>query len=298
MQNQQQQLMPHNAMAHAGNPAMSNGMPYQQYGYGQNQSQFDPAMAMSMGVSDQNMLVTIATPLLTLITQIKHTVDHPNVPMLKAQIVEEVKQFERKLASANYPARTIAAARYAVCTAIDEAVLSRPWGTNSIWVQESLLSLFHKETWGGERFYIILEDMLRDIRGNIDFIEFIYFLMSLGYEGKFHSDANRAAREEIRNRVFYRIRQTRMKPEKILSPHWQNTEPLTTDTDKKRRLKRAGLVTVILLVAVGLFYNIRVYEHAKPVLKQLDAVGSVSPITTFSQVIQRPIIIRNDNSQR
>lgn len=232
-------------------------------------------------------MITQAGPLLMLITQIKHTVEQPNVPTLKAQIVEEVKQFERQLVNSNYPARSIAAARYLICTAIDEAVLGKAWGTNSIWVQESLLSLFHRETWGGERFYIILEDMLRDIRRNIALIELIYFLMSLGYEGKFHSEQNRAAREEIRNRIFYRIRQTRAKPDKVLSPHWHNAEALSDGLDRRRRLKRWSLITLCLLMIIGMTYNIRLHHLASSTLQALDHIGRVSPITTFANVTHK-----------
>ncbi len=189
-----------------------------------------------------NNLLRAAEPLLTLITQIRHTVDHPNVESLRAQIVEEVKNVERHLGHMNYPMRTIIASRYCICSAIDEAVLSQSWGTQSVWVQGSLLSIFQKETWGGERFYVILEDALRDIRGNIDFIELLYFLISLGFEGKFFGDEYRAAREEIRNRIFYHIRHARAKPERSLSRRWKNTSMSATVQQKKSVLKRTVIM--------------------------------------------------------
>lgn len=251
------------------------------YGHQQQQYAADQPNPANTG---NNQLAAVATPLLTLITQIRHTADHPNVPMLKAQIIEEINQFERNLQQLGYSARTIAASRYAICTAMDEAVLAHPWGTNSVWVQESLLTHFHNETWGGERFYIILEDMLRDIRGNIDFIEFIYFLLSLGYEGKFYGEENRAGREEIRNRLFYRIRQTRMKPEKTLSPAWKAPEENSNQIDRKRRLKKLSLLTLIVLLIMGGIYNWRLYDKAEPTLKALNEIGKVSPVTTFWNV--------------
>ncbi|NVL25105.1 hypothetical protein F2S68_22585 [Pseudomonas syringae pv. actinidiae] len=49
------------------------------------------------------------------------------------------------------------AARYVLCTVVDEAVLNTSWGSKSDWSKISLLSRFHKETFGGEKFFQLLE---------------------------------------------------------------------------------------------------------------------------------------------
>lgn len=276
-------------------PYAQPGQPYQAppmgNGYGPAPQTVGPGLPP---LPENNALVNVATPLLTLITQIRHTVDHQNVPKLRAQVIDEIKSFEQKLVKIEYPMRTIIAARYCLCTAIDEAVLSRPWGTQSVWVQESLLSLFHKETWGGERFYLILEDMAKEPRKNIDFLEFVYFLLSLGFEGKFY-DKNVAIREEIRNRIFYRIRYSREKPEKVLSRIWRDQKPLEEKDHRRRKLKKLAIFTLSGIVLLAIYFNYRVHSVAESTLTQLDNIATVSPITTFSQVIQRPIIQRDMN---
>lgn len=253
--------------------------------------------AMQYTGNDTNELVRIATPLLTLITQIRHTVEHQNVGVLRSQIIEEIKTLEQRLSEAGYPLRTIIATRYAVCTAIDEAVLSQDWGTNSVWVSGSLLSLFQNETWGGERFYIILDDALRDTRNNIDFIELIYFLMSLGFEGKFFGDEHRSVRDEIRGRIFYHVRHARMKPERNLSPQGKNHSSTEDRAYRKRHLKRMGIITAIAVLALGLFYNLHVYHMAAPTLERLQKLAKVPPQATFAQVIERPLVIRNEGDK-
>lgn len=293
---------------------MSNNQYPQQYpvnpaqnGYPSVPSQYNQPGQMSQGpmpmgpqnqtqqaVSPDNQLVRMATPLITLITQIRHTVAHPDVASLRNQVVEEVNKLEQRLTEARYSMRTITASRYCLCTAVDEAVLSQPWGTNSVWVEGSLLSIFQKETWGGERFYIILEDALRDTRNNIDFIEFIYFLMSLGFEGKLYGDENRAVRDEVRNRIFYHIRHARMKPERNLSLRWKNSEAPESERHRKSVLRRVGIMTGIVIVVLGIFYNASVYHSASPTLDKLNKLAQDSPVTTFSQVIERPIVVRDD----
>ena len=69
---------------------------------------------------------------------------------------------------------TVLAARYVLCTFLDEIVLGTPWGSESVWSTQSLLSSFHNETWGGEKFFLILDSMLQDPAGNINLIELMY----------------------------------------------------------------------------------------------------------------------------
>lgn len=242
-------------------------------------------------IDSMNMLILIATPLITLITQVRHTIQQEDVTKFRAKIIEEIKLLENKLQQSNYSPRTIIATKYCLCNAIDEAVLGTPWGTQSIWVQGTLLSHFHRETWGGERFYIILEDMAKDPRNNIDFLEFAYFLLSLGYEGKFYGK-NQIYREEIRNRVFQKIRLSRQKPDKALSHNWRDRNNNTTQTSTKGKIKKLGITTTVMIVVIAIFFNLKVHSQAEDLLGKLDAIANVSPVTSFSQVISRPEVSR------
>ena len=260
------------------------------------QTTFDPTGHHEASDSNYNPLLTATMPLLTLISQIRHTVDHPDVTSLRAQILEEIEKAIRTTHHMGYASQTCLATQYCLCTAIDEAVLSHSWGSNSAWVQNSLLSIKYKETWGGEEFYIILEHRLKDLRSHIDFVEFMYFLLSLGYEGKLHGKENLPAREEIRNRIFYRIRQARQKPDKTLSKFWRVKEQVQSTSHRKRKLKRLILLVAITLMIAGGIYNFRVNNAASEVTAKLANIGTVSPITVFSQVISRPIVQRNNSN--
>ena len=53
-------------------------------------------------------------------------------------------------------AEQITAARYVVCTMLDEAASrDTPWGAG-VWARQSLLVMFHNETWGGEKVFQLL----------------------------------------------------------------------------------------------------------------------------------------------
>ena len=58
----------------------------------------------------------------------------------------------------NRPRRAVA-----LCAGLDEAVLSTPWGAQSEWAQHPLLVALHREAWGGEKFFEML-DRISSIR--------------------------------------------------------------------------------------------------------------------------------------
>ncbi len=242
-----------------------------------------------------NPFITTATSLLTLITQIKYSEENstPDVNTLRKYIISEIKHYKMCLLKLEFNPRIVLAAQYCLCTAIDEAVHSTSWGTQSSWVQQSLLNLFHQETSGGERFYIILENLFREPRKNLAIIELLYILLSLGFEGKFFGK-NTGVRDSIRSRLFQRIRQSHGKIERTLSPHWQDLAALEASKIKTSSLKKVLIGTASVFVIICFGFNVASYRLSNPTINRLNLIGRESPITAYSQLINRPIVPHNN----
>jgi type VI secretion system protein ImpK len=226
----------------------------------------------------------MARPLILLMTQIRHSASHSNVEGFRIKVMAEIKNFESKLTALNYPEQSISEARYCLCTALDEAVLSQLWGRNSIWVQASLLSTFHRETWGGERFYILLEKAFIDPKKNIDFIELAYFLLSLGFEGKLFGDENKVAHTEIRQRIFNLIKQARSTPTEILFTHLDNVHRATLTQNKRKLLLPVALISLAILSIAIIFYNLQMYGQSKSTIEALSQIARTSPLKAFTEL--------------
>jgi len=169
-----------------------------------------------------NPLVNASAMLIAVFTKTRETVSHANVGELHQQLVNELKLFETRSKEAGIRPEIVLAARYLLCTILDEAVLNTPWGMESAWTQRTLLSVFHNETEGGEKFFVILEKMRNTPAENIDILELMYILLSLGYEGKYRVvHRGRDLLEQLRDDLFQIIRRHRGEYERTLSPSWQ-----------------------------------------------------------------------------
>ena len=85
--------------------------------------------------------------------------------------LEEIRRFEESARAAGVSNEMTLAARYALCAALDEAVLSTPWGAHTEWSQQTLLVTLHREAWGGEKFFEMLSRISQDPGRHIDLME-------------------------------------------------------------------------------------------------------------------------------
>lgn len=236
-----------------------------------------------ISLSGVNPLVAAAMPLILLLIKFKETPSHKDVGSLRRQVISEIAAFEAAAKAAQCSPRLILAARYCLCTALDEVVLLTPWGNDSVWAQQTLLSIIQKETWGGERFFIILEKMAEEPKQNLPLLELIYILLSLGFEGKYYNH-EKAVRDEIRHRLFRLIMMHREDPHRKLSPSLTILEKVdSTDTRRTPKWKIAA-VTIGSLLALGLLFNIATYFSDRKTLQELNDINQQIPgLTVPSQ---------------
>src|SRR5687767_4240141 len=77
-----------------------------------------------------NPLVQAASSLLTLAGQVRGTLSGPEIGAFRSHVLEEIRRFEERARKAQIASEVVLAARYALCAALDEAVLSTPWGAH------------------------------------------------------------------------------------------------------------------------------------------------------------------------
>jgi type VI secretion system protein ImpK len=178
-------------------------------------------LAAPTHLSGLNPLLAAANPLLDLVPQLRATIQHPDPMGLRDALVRDIKAFEGRARAAGASPEAIIGARYALCTMLDEVAASTPWGSG-VWAKQSLLALFHNETWGGEKFFMLLSKLAQTPAQNRDLLELLYACLALGFEGRYRViDNGRAQLEQLRERLAQILRQQRGEYERELSPQWK-----------------------------------------------------------------------------
>ena len=213
-----------------------------------------PAAAPLARQPSINPLVTEASPLLSLINRIRNTARHDNVDQLRSQVIEEIKQFTRRSISAGIEPKVVGAGQYALCATVDDVVQNTPWGSASSWSKRGMVTTFHREAWGGDRFYTLLDYMQRDPERNQHALELMYLCLALGFEGRLRVLPNGASElARIRDALHRLIRRRRGDYERELSPHWVGVVTARRGAKAVVPLWVAALIGIGIAVAVFLF---------------------------------------------
>lgn len=222
-----------------------------------------------------NPLVRAANPLLLLTVQLRHSVSPPaDVNRLREQTVAQVRSFERYAQDAGINTQTVMAARYVLCTMLDEAVNNAPWGDLSGWAQKTLLVSFHGEAYGGAKFFQILDRLSVDFSRHLDLIEMMYICLALGFGGRYLVEPGGLARlADIQDDLYRRIRSLREAPATELAPHWRGVEDRRHPVMRHVPLWVAASAAAVVLLGAFLVCFTKLNALAAPVNAQLAAIG-------------------------
>jgi type VI secretion system protein ImpK len=183
-----------------------------------------------------------------------------------------VRTFETQGRAAGVDDEKLGASRYCLCTFLDEAISSTPWGAG-MWSSRSLLVTFHNEASGGERFFLILQRLAQNPTGNVDVLELIYVILGLGFEGRYRLiDGGRTQLDAIRERLETMIRSQRGAGERDLSVHW-----LPVVAERKPLFQLVPLwvtaaVACVILVGVHLLLSFWLNDESDRVFAALHGV--------------------------
>jgi type VI secretion system protein ImpK len=217
-----------------------------------------------------NPLVALANGLLALVPQIRGSLAHSDPAGFRETLVQQLFAFEEAAAKRGIKPETVTVARYALCTLLDEAVSSTPWGGTAQWMRDSLLVTFYRETGGGEKFFLLLNKMAEQPGANIDLLEFFYACLALGFEGRFRViEGGKAQLEQIRERLFELIRRQRQNEDTDLSVRWKGIETKLRRVSGGLALWLAASACALVLAAVYLTYLVSLANKSSPLKSEL-----------------------------
>ncbi|WP_201586308.1 type VI secretion system protein TssL, long form [Psychrobacter sp. HII-4] len=131
-----------------------------------------------------NPIISAAKPVFVLSNAMRNSTTQLSTEKVLFRFTKMIEDFEAEAEQEGAPYEMVKAAQYCLCTFVDESAVRSGWSDEE-WSQRSLLVSFFDETWGGERFFEILEKAKLDVDKNLYLIEFIYLCLQFGYKGKY-----------------------------------------------------------------------------------------------------------------
>ena len=237
----------------------------------------------------ENPLLDSAMPLFTEWAELR-TMPKARGEQLEAlghQLREGIKNYEYHAMSSGCQREEVLVGRYILCSSLDEAVVTTPWGTQSNWAKDSLLSHFHNETSGGEKVFSLIETLTSHPAKYLDLLELAYVCLSLGFEGKFRKiDRGHLEVETLRDNLYRQIRLLRGDIVQEFSPNWRS------QIQRKNKMTRlAPLKTIALITAVSLGVMFTGFTYVLRQQSQQVAQLYQTPINTLpsDKTMQTPM---------
>ena len=226
--------------------------------------------------SVRNIMLTEAGPVLALAAGIRAGRVRTPLPQFHREATQAIANFDRAV-SPHYNEETRQRAKYALCATIDDIAQNLPGlGTDGAeWARRSMVVQFFHENIGGDRFWQLVDDMLRHPNDNLDIIELYHGCLASGFEGRFRvMPDGRRRLHEIMARLQGALAHVRGLSMIEMSPRWRG---------EKAPIGKLGLWSYVgMAAAAAAAFLLVVYIVLRLMLMQTGeapqaAIAAVSP---------------------
>ncbi|MCO7517206.1 type IVB secretion system protein IcmH/DotU [Pseudomonas guariconensis] len=231
----------------------------------------DPEFRLRGGYA--NPMVDAAMPLFGLAMRLRTLDALPHIVEVREKVHNQISAILEEMAQKGYEPAQLQAYSYALCLHLDEIVMCRPWGKNSIWSERPLLSDFHQETQGGEKIFKILSQMMQEPQRFKDVLEFTYLCLCLGLKGKYAIEPRGdELLQALLNEIYAVIRELRGPVPKELC------DPLSNVAPRNFRMKRQLpwwvplVISAVIMAGIYSYYSYRLNLITTEVLQSLDGI--------------------------
>ncbi|HEY9067685.1 MAG TPA: DotU family type VI secretion system protein [Burkholderiaceae bacterium] len=236
-----------------------------------------------------NPLVALANKLLALPPQIRATTQLPDPGVLKESLAQGLREFDAQAAARGIAPERTMAARYILCTLLDEAAASTPWGGSGAWGRYSLLAMFHNETWGGEKVFQLMAKLAENPNANRDLLELIYAALCLGFQGRYRVvEGGSAQLEAVRERLAQILKKERGDYAPPLAEHWRGQAVKRRPLLSWLPLWVTGAVAAITLLGVYWLLGSWLSGVSDPVYGQIQSLRLLPPTTVVAAPAPKP----------
>ena len=238
----------------------------------------------------RNILLTEAGPVLALAAGVRAGRVRTPLPQFHREATQAIAQFERAI-QPHYPEETRQRAKYAVCATIDDIAQNLPnLGTDGAeWARRAMVVQFFREGIGGDRFWQLVDDMLRYPNDNLDLIELFCACLAAGFEGRFRvMPDGRRRLHEVMSRLYGALNHVRSLSQVELVRHWKGEKAPAGKPAfwSMIALAAAGAAAVLLLIYIVL--RLILMSTAADPSDQLGSLIPDEPLSLSREAVAPP----------
>lgn len=225
-----------------------------------------------------NPLLALVNPLLCTAPRLRMTARIADPQALKDQLAQAIRDFEQRARAQGLAPERVLAARYILCTVLDEAAAGTPWGNGGTWGKQNLLVTFHNEGFGGDKVFQLMAKLAEDPAANRDLLEMVYAALNLGFEGRYRViDGGQAQLEAVRDRLAQILKTARGDHAPALAQHWQVQAQRSRPLLDWLPLWVTGALAMLVLLAVYLGMLFSLGAASDPVFAHIVALRPPAP---------------------
>lgn len=243
----------------------------------------EPPMQARLAVvrAASNPLLEAVRPLLRALADMQEVLDPERIDVLHRLLSREVESFQSVCNSAQIRHEHVVGASYALCTALDERAHSTRWGAAArnhgagVWAGRQLAVVFHDDARGGDKVFLLIGRLVAAPDEHIDLIEVLYFVLGLGFEGRYGAAANgRRQIETVRHRLHALLVASRAEVPHALSPRSPGASGMRSRGLRLPPPWLTGLAVVLVLLLVLGVCKYRLLQLEADAIRRISAIGT------------------------
>lgn len=231
----------------------------------------------------RNPFLEAAGVLLRTLAELPKELTADGVGGLHTLLTQELQTFTRLCEQSNLRRDHMLAVRYALCTALDEAISAKPWAggeaqSTGIWSTQALLNEFHGESDGGRTVFLLIGRLANSPDEHMPVLEVLHHLLSLGFMGDYRvkTDGHRMI-ETIRHRLYTMVSGSREPVARELSPRWQGVGQGRFKLLRSIPVWVSASVLGLVLFAMFSWYKYSLLTQGAEVQKGIEALAALQP---------------------
>lgn len=194
--------------------------------------------------SDRNPMLAHAGPVLAMVAAVQSGRWQISLQEFHRKVSDAIGRFEQAIGPL-YPEPVRQRAKYAICATVDDVAQNLPGSGNASaqWAQRNMLVTFFHENIGGDRFWNLVQEMLRDPQRNSDLIELFHACLAAGFEGRLRTMPDgQGKKQEVMNSLYGAMEHVRSLSQQEVVTHWRG---------KDAPRKPPNFWTIVALVAAA-----------------------------------------------